>query len=86
MKRHQLALGLFFSLALAISSIAQSTKTKEDSLAKRHDEIMKIIMTKPTVPIKTIGIYVYDGYNTLDAIGPYQVLSELMGEIGRAHV
>ena len=30
-------------------------------------------------PIKTIGILLYDGYTTLDAMGPYQVLSELMG-------
>ena len=66
-------------LCLLQSSFLQAQSNKEDSLAKRHDEIMKIIMTKPTVPIKTIGIYVYDGYNTLDAIGPYQVLSELMG-------
>lgn len=54
-------------------------KSKEDSLAKHHDELMKIIMTQPKYPIKTIGVYVYDGYNTLDAVGPYQVLSELMG-------
>ncbi|AYQ33177.1 DJ-1/PfpI family protein [Runella sp. SP2] len=58
------------------SAIAQTAKA--DSIAKRHDELMQIIMTKPKVPIKTIGVYVYDGYNTLDAIGPYQVLSELM--------
>lgn len=40
---------------------------------------MKIIMTKPKLPIKTIGIYVYDGFNTLDAIGPYQTLGEISG-------
>ena len=62
--------------AACISAIAQTSEA--DSTAKRHDELMQIIMTKPKVPIKTIGIYVYDGYNTLDAIGPYQVLSELM--------
>lgn len=62
--------------AACTSAIAQTAKA--DSIAKRHDELMQIIMTKPKVPIKTIGVYVYDGYNTLDAIGPYQVLSELM--------
>lgn len=50
-----------------------------DSLVQRHNEMMAIIMTQPKVPVKTIGILVYDGYNTLDAIGPYQVLSQLMG-------
>lgn len=77
MKKHGLL--LIAILCLLQSSLLQAQINKQDSLAKRHDEIMKIIMTKPTVPIKTIGIYVYDGYNTLDAIGPYQVLSELMG-------
>jgi transcriptional regulator GlxA family with amidase domain len=41
--------------------------------------MMDIIMTRPRIPIKTIGIYVYNGFNTIDAIGPYQVLSQLMG-------
>jgi transcriptional regulator GlxA family with amidase domain len=31
------------------------------------------------VPVKTVGILLYDGYTTLDAMGPYQVLSELPG-------
>lgn len=63
------------------STLLSAQTTTADSLAKaqkHHDELMAIIMTQPKVPIKTIGIYVYDGYNTLDAIGPYQVLSELM--------
>jgi putative intracellular protease/amidase len=34
---------------------------------------------QPPKPIKTVGILLYDGYTTLDAMGPYQVLSELMG-------
>lgn len=31
------------------------------------------------VPVKTVGILLYDGYTTLDAMGPYQVLSEIPG-------
>ncbi|MCU0626013.1 MAG: DJ-1/PfpI family protein [Gemmatimonadaceae bacterium] len=31
------------------------------------------------VPVRTIGILLYDGYTTLDAMGPHQVLSELPG-------
>ena len=72
--------GLLFIVLLCFlqNSLLQAQSSKEDSLAKRHDELMKIIMTQPKHPIKNIGVYVYDGYNTLDAIGPYQVLSELM--------
>ena len=31
------------------------------------------------VPVKTVGILLYDGYTPLDAMGPYQVLSEIPG-------
>ncbi|GAB3522044.1 hypothetical protein GCM10027442_46640 [Emticicia fontis] len=51
---------------------------KEQSKLKQKMEMMKILMTKPKENIKTIGVYVYDGFNTLDAVGPYQVLSQLM--------
>ena len=71
----------FFCFVMLGSTLLSAQTTTADSLAKaqkHHDELMAIIMTQPKVPIKTIGIYVYDGYNTLDAIGPYQVLSELM--------
>ena len=71
----------FFCFVILGSTLLSAQTTTADSLAKaqkHHDELMAIIMTQPKVPIKTIGIYVYDGYNTLDAIGPYQVLSELM--------
>lgn len=57
----------------------QAQITNNDSLTKRHNEMMAIIMTQPKVPIKTIGILVYDGYNTLDAMGPYHTLAEIMG-------
>jgi putative intracellular protease/amidase len=56
----------------------QSDTEKEPSRLKQKMEMMKILMTKPKENIKTIGVYVYDGFNTLDAVGPYQVLSQLM--------
>jgi putative intracellular protease/amidase len=65
-------------LSLAQSPNEKEEEEKEQSKLKRHMEMMKIIMTKPKEDIKTIGVYVYDGFNTLDAVGPYQVLSELM--------
>lgn len=61
----------------AIISFGQTANS--DSITKRHNEMMAIIMTQPRVPIKTIGILVYDGYNTLDAMGPYHTLAEIMG-------
>lgn len=70
--RNLISLTLFISGGVPL--IAQQTT---DSLAKRHAEMMAIMMTQPKHPIKTIGIYVYDGYNSLDAFGPYHVFSEL---------
>ena len=66
----------FFVFATAVC-VGQTTN--KDSLTKRHNEMMAIIMTQPKVPIKTICILVYDGYNTLDAMGPYHTLAEIMG-------
>lgn len=72
---------LFLSVFASLTTYAQSQQADSIALAKakHHEELMSIIMAQPKMPIKTIGIFVYDGYNTLDAIGPYQVLSELMG-------
>lgn len=77
MKIKQLFLGFTLCFIALQSGFAQQTLS--DSLAKRHQEMMDILFTKPKEDIKTIGILLYDGYNTLDAMGPYHVLSELMG-------
>lgn len=42
-----------------------------------YDEYMAVMSTPPKEPVKTIGVYVYDGFNTMDVIGPYQVLAQL---------
>ena len=47
--------------------------------AKKHQEMMDIIMQQPKTQIKTIGVFVYDGFNNLDAMGPYQVLRQISG-------
>lgn len=73
----QILVNIFLSIFLFINASAQTPSTED--AAKKHEEIMKILMTPPKIPIKTIGIYVYDGLNTLDAFGPYHVLSEIMG-------
>lgn len=58
-------------------------KPNSDSVSKantdRHNKMMEILYTPPKVPIKKIGILLYDGYNTLDAMGPYHTLAEIMG-------
>jgi len=77
MKSNKIIVSIAALLFVTTASYGQTTNT--DSLTKRHNEMMAIVMTQPKVPIKTIGILVYDGYNTLDAIGPYQTLSQIMG-------
>lgn len=62
-----------------LHAAAFSQPNTNDSLAKRHQEKMAIIMTKSKFPIKTIGIFLYDGYQTLDAMGPYETLAQLSG-------
>lgn len=47
--------------------------------ANRHQEMMNIILQKPKTDIKTIGVLVYDGFNNLDAMGPYQILKQISG-------
>jgi len=58
---------------------AHAQTTAKDSIAKHHEAMMKLFMTQSKYPIKTIGIFVYDGYQTLDAMGPYETLANLGG-------
>ncbi|MFM8833401.1 MAG: DJ-1/PfpI family protein [Cytophagales bacterium] len=55
-----------------------SCDQKEQARTQTHQDLMDKL-GKPTKDIKTVGILLYDGYTTLDAMGPYQVLSEMMG-------
>ncbi len=43
-----------------------------------HQSIMGDLLGKPTIPVKTIGILVYDGADTMETIAPMVVFSELM--------
>lgn len=54
-------------------------QASKDSLEISHEEMMKQINFKPKIPIKSIGIFIYDGFNTLDAICPYHILNQIMG-------
>lgn len=64
---------------LLINAMAQAQN--QDSLARSHKAKMDLLMTRPSKPVKTIGIYLYDGFQTLDAMGPYETLAEMGGGI-----
>lgn len=52
-------------------AIAAKEKTGADTTTE--------LFPTPNVEIKTIGIYLYDGYSPLDALGPYSVFTHLIG-------
>lgn len=65
---------LFSLLFISTNIYAQSATD-----VKKHQEMMDIIMQQPKTQIKTIGVFVYDGFNNLDAMGPFQVLRQISG-------
>jgi len=67
---------ILFSISLL--SCNNSVKEKPEQKPATHEEIMSSL-DKPKLNIKTVGILVYDNFSTMDAMGPYQVLSEMMG-------
>ena len=67
-------LNLMFAFLMTNMAYAQTAAD-----AKKHQEMMDIIMQQPKTQIKTIGVFVYDGFNNLDAMGPYQVLRQISG-------
>lgn len=69
-------------VALSIIAVIAACKSKDGERLKEtnsHTDVTTDLLPKQKVPIKTVGILLYDGYSTLDAMGPYQVLSEMMG-------
>jgi putative intracellular protease/amidase len=70
------ALTAFYAVLLPFYAQAQHSKHRP---ARTHEEQMSAMFQQPKKPVQTIGILVYDDFTTLDAMGPYQVLSEMMG-------
>ncbi|MCU0352231.1 MAG: DJ-1/PfpI family protein [Cytophagales bacterium] len=68
----------FFCLFVCLLYATACNRSDQTEQKHSHAAMMKK-MDEPKVSIQTVGILLYDGYNTLDAVGPYQVLSELMG-------
>jgi putative intracellular protease/amidase/YHS domain-containing protein len=71
---------LMIAFAMVVGIVSCKSKNVEPSSVKKsHDELVAEMFPKPKVNIKTVGVLLYDGYSTLDAMGPYNVLGELMG-------
>jgi putative intracellular protease/amidase len=71
-----MALGAFVLFASCKNNNERNEIVAKDTA---HAATMAEIFQKPKVDIKTVGILLYDGYSTLDAMGPYSVFNELMG-------
>lgn len=74
-----LIVSLFLVAPLAAQDVSHHKSSDHTQHVKSHAEQMQRMFGSPQLPIKTVGILVYDGFTTLDAMGPYQVLSEMMG-------
>lgn len=72
---------LIFAATIILMLAACKNKTNDPgtTTTENHTEQMSLGFPEPKVKIKTVGILLYDNYAVLDAMGPYHVLSELMG-------
>ena len=61
-------------LAAFVIGMMACCKNKTTKVAQTAE-----MFPEPKVKIKTVGILLYDNYAVLDAMGPYHVMSELMG-------
>lgn len=66
---------LLMILMVGCASKKEQSNKQVKSLVNQNAEMFP----PPQKDIKTVGILLYNGYTTLDAMGPYQVLSEMMG-------
>ncbi len=56
-----------------------SCKNSREEKQKNITKNTTGLFAKPKVEINTVGIYLYNGYSPLDAMGPYSVLTGLLG-------
>lgn len=67
-------------LAVCIITLMVACNNEPKDVKADHQmKNMADLYPEPKVKIKTVGILLYDNYAVLDAMGPYHVLSELMG-------
>jgi putative intracellular protease/amidase/YHS domain-containing protein len=69
----KIMIGMVMALTIA------GCKNNTTAPAKSPDEKAAELFPAPKLDIRTVGILLYDGYSTLDAMGPYNALGELMG-------
>lgn len=70
------------TVAILLFTMLAGCKPKKEEAVKldnSQDKTGAEMFPPAKKDIKTVGILLYDGYTTLDAMGPYQVLSEMMG-------
>ena len=75
MKRTILAVSIIFVVAACKTN--PKTKTSFNT-AQTHAGQMEAMFPKAKADIKTVGILLYDNYSIIDAMGPFQVFSDLM--------
>lgn len=66
---------IFFIIFFALIFESTSHAVTQNKVTTDMEEVMAFLATKPNPDVTQngIGIYVYDGVNVLDAIGPYKV-------------
>ena len=71
---------IMVAFVVVLIIVSCKSKSKEPAVpVKSHDEKLAEMFPKAKIDVRTVGILLYDGYSTLDAMGPYNVLGELMG-------
>ncbi|SEC23811.1 DJ-1/PfpI family protein [Tenacibaculum sp. MAR_2009_124] len=80
MKNNFIIMALFLILLGCSQQQKEKSKDNEEIVEKElsHDELMASVLPKAH-NIKTIGVLVYDGVNSLDVFGPRYILSQIMG-------
>ncbi|QES90891.1 YHS domain-containing protein [Rhizosphaericola mali] len=64
---------------LLVLSCQNKKQDKDIEPFRSHPESIMELFPQPKVEIKTVGIYLYNGYSPLDAMGPYSVFTHIMG-------
>ncbi|CAM1357948.1 DJ-1/PfpI family protein [Tenacibaculum xiamenense] len=80
MKNSFIIIALFLIFTGCSEQKTRKSKDNKEIEEKQlsHDELMASVMPK-THNIKTIGVLVYNGVNSLDVFGPRYILSQIMG-------
>lgn len=68
-----------FTLSAQKKKLVDTTATQLPKLTLfNHQKIMDELLGVPKIEIKEIGIFVYDGFHTIEALGAMSVFSEMM--------